>query len=82
MKKHIILCGVVAMLAMTSCTETHEKTETTTEKTTIVRDSVAPDGTRIKVTDQGVSIESKEGNKTNSVNVSKDSASIEISNPK
>jgi len=82
MKKNIIL---LAMLAMVSCNQTN--TDTTpppppAEKTVIVRDSIAPDGTKIKVTDQGISIENKDGNKTNSVNISRDSAGIEISDPK
>lgn len=83
MKKQIILSGAVALMAITSCTQTTtEKTETTTEKTTIVRDSVAPDGTTIKMNKDGVVIENKDGSKENNVSISKDSASIQISDPK
>ena len=71
------------MLAMTSCNQTNtENTPPPAEKTAAPRDSTLPDGTTIKVNEQGMSVESKEGSKKTNVNVSKDSASIEISSPK
>jgi hypothetical protein len=83
MKKHFILFAMMATLAITSCNQTNtETTPPPTEKTVIVHDSVAPDGTTIKMNDRGVSIENKDGSKKNNVNISKDSASIEIRNPK
>lgn len=84
MKKNIILPALLAIFAVTSCgNSTNQNTETpAAEKPAAAHDSVAPDGTTIKVNDQGISIENKEGSKKNSVNVSKDSASIEIKNPK
>jgi hypothetical protein len=80
MKKHFILFAMMATLAITSCNQTN--TENTpappAEKTTAPVDSTQPDGTTIKMNDRGVSIENKDGSKKNNVNLSKDSASIEI----
>ena len=91
MKKNIILFGVLAILGTSACSNNNDKKESVDtptapppppEKTTIVVDSGQKEGTTIKVNDQGVSIENKDGSKKNSVNVSKDSASIEIKNLK
>lgn len=85
MKKNIILPALLAMLAVTSCNNSSNQNSeppAPAEKTVAPHDSTLPDGTSIKVNDQGISIENKEGSKKNSVKVSKDSASIEIKNPK
>ena len=84
MKKYIILSGLLAMLATTACNNSsNQSTETpAAEKPAAPRDSVQPDGTTVKVNDQGIIIENKDGDKKNNVNISKDSASIEISKPK
>ena len=87
MKKNIILFGVLSMLVMTSCNNSTNKKESVdvpppTEKTTVVVDPGQKDGTTIKVNDQGISIENKEGSKKNNVKISRDSTSIEISKPK
>ncbi len=93
MKTKIILSGTLAMLAMASCqnnstqkdsNETPPSVETPApaEKKTVVVDPNQKDGTTIKVNDEGMSIENKDGSKKNNVNISKDSTSIEISRPK
>ena len=84
MKKNIILASAIAMLAMTSCNNStkQDTPPPPAEKPRVHADSTAPDGTTIKVNDNGVSIESKDGSKKNSVKVSRDSASIQLSTPK
>ena len=93
MKKNIILFGVLAILATGACSNNNDKKESVDtptppapapapEKTTIVVDSGQKEGTTIKVNDQGVSIENKDGSKKNNVKISKDSANIEITRPK
>ena len=82
MKKYIILCGVAAMLATIACNNTsNENTQAPAEKTAPA-ETTRQDGTTIKVNDEGIVIENKDGSKKNNVSISKDSASIEISKPK
>ena len=92
MKKNIILLGALAMLAIASCNNSTDKKETietpppppaSTEKTTIIVDPASQkEGTTIKMNDQGISIENKDGSKKNNIKISKDSANIEITRPK
>ena len=97
MKKNIILFGVMAMLAMASCNNSTDKKEpnetpppapapappASPEKTTvIVNPPSQKEGTTIKMNDQGISIENKDGSKKNNINISKDSTNIEITRPK
>ena len=93
MKKNVILLCSLAMLAMAACSNSSEnKTEPVEtpapppappEKTTvIVEPSSQKEGTTIKMNDQGVSIENKDGSKKNNVKISGDSTNIEITRPK
>ncbi len=92
MKKHIILFGALTMLVFASCnsqTETKEPVEATPapvaseeSKTVVVDPASQKEGTTIKMNENGVSIENKDGSKKNNVKISSDSSSIEISNPK
>ena len=85
MKKIIFICGALFMLAITSCyqkEESKESTSTTTEKVVVSPDTGQKDGTTIKLNEQGMSVESKDGSKKTNVSVSKDSAGIEIKRPK
>lgn len=92
MKKHIILFGALTMLVFASCnnqTETKEPVEAapapaaSEENKTVVFDPASQkEGTTIKMNENGVSIENKDGSKKNNVKISSDSSSIEISNPK
>ena len=80
------------MLVFASCnsqTETKEPVEAapappaSEENKTIVVDSASQkEGTTIKMNENGVSVENKDGSKKNNVKISKDSSSIEISKPK
>ena len=72
MKKGIICLGLFTFLMATSCINKEEEkkpdiienntVETTTveKETVIVRDSVRPDGTTIKVNSDGVEVDSKD----------------------
>lgn len=87
MKKNIFLTGLLAMLALTSCKNSNNQNDSTetpipAEKKVEVVDTAQKDGTTIKVNEQGMSIENKDGAKENNVNISRDSTSIEISRPK
>lgn len=62
--KNIGLClGMIAFLLITSCAKKEEKTtevietKTIEKETVIVKDSVKPDGTTIKVNSNGVSVD-------------------------
>ena len=87
MKKNIILFAALTMMVMASCNNnpTNENTSTPPspqpERTTVVVDT-PKDGTTIKVGNDGVSFESKDGSKKSSVKISADSSKIEISTPK
>ena len=93
MKKHIILFGALTMLVFASCNSQIETKDTdktppppppaSEENTTVVVDSASQkEGTTIKMNENGVSVENKDGSKKNNVKISKDSSSIEISNQK
>ena len=94
MKKNIILFGVMGMLAMASCNNSSDKKESNEtppppptaaspeKKTVIVDPASQKEGTTIKMNDQGISIENKDGSKKNNIKISKDSANIEITRPK
>ncbi len=95
MRKNIFFAGVLAILTMTSCNSNSDQKEpvnTTTppeqttpppaEKAAVPAAKKQEDGTTIKMNDQGVSIESKDGSKKSNVSLSKDSTRIEISRPK
>lgn len=80
------------MLAFASCnskTETKDTDKTVPppppieeNKTVVVDPASQKEGTTIKMNENGVSVENKDGSKKNNVKISKDSSSIEISNPK
>ena len=62
--KNIGLClGLISFLLITSCAKKEEKTtevietKTIEKETVIVKDSVKPDGTTIKVNSNGVSVD-------------------------
>lgn len=62
--KNIGLClGMISFLLITSCAKKEEKTtevietKTIEKETVIVKDSVKPDGTTIKVNSNGVSVD-------------------------
>lgn len=61
--------------------------ETTTHETTVpaaqpqVRDSVTPDGTTIRVNEEGIDIRSKNDDRESNVNISSDSADVRIRVP-
>ena len=87
MKKNLTILGVMALVSLISCNnnEKREEKETpppapATQQTTTPAEQ--KDGTTIKVNDNGVSVESKNAQNKNNVNISKDSVSIELSNPK
>ncbi len=86
MKKNIILSSAFAILVMASCNNkpANESVSTSApeEKTTVVTDTKPKDGTTIKVDNNGMSIESKDGSKKSSVKIAGDSTKIEISRPK
>ena len=71
MKKGIICLGLFTFLMVTSCINKEEKkpdvienntveTKTVEKETVIVRDSVRPDGTTIKVNGDGIEVDSKD----------------------
>jgi hypothetical protein len=66
MKNSVIGIGLISFLMMASCGPKEEKTKevietkTIEKETVIVRDSVKPDGTTIKVSGKGVSVDSKD----------------------
>ena len=80
------------MLAFASCnnqTETKEPVESTpapaaTEesKTVVVDPASQKEGTTIKMNENGVSVENKDGSNKSNVKISGDSSSVEISRPK
>lgn len=89
MIKLINLLGILSILLVASCD--NKKQEKDTYQAPVQPAPVeqpaatAPkpkDGTTIKVGEQGVSYENKNGGSKQKVNVSKDSSSVEISNPK
>jgi hypothetical protein len=88
MKKNIMLSGMLAFLVMTACNNSPKEETTSTPPPAEKTAPPAPagtkqeDGTTIKMNDQGVSIESKDGTKKTNVSVSKDSTNLEISRPK
>jgi len=92
MKKQIILFGALTMLVFASCnsqTESQEPVETAPapaasegNKTVVVDSASQKEGTTIKMNENGISVENKDGSKKNNVKISSDSSSIEISNPK
>ena len=65
--------------------------ESTTHETTVqepapapqpaTRDSVTPDGTTIKVNDEGIEIRSKNDDQQSNVNINSDSANVRINVP-
>ncbi len=94
MKKNLILFGALTMLAFASCnnkTETKEPVESTPApapaaseetKTVVVDPPSQKEGTTIKMNENGVSVENKDGSTKNNVKISGDSTSVEISRPK
>ncbi len=91
MKKAFILCG--ALLLLTACKKEEKEIESTTVtetvSDTVVREVAPPppaeiepesDGTSISIGSDGVSVDSKDGKKKTTVNVSKDNADVEINN--
>ena len=90
MKKSMLVFCMIAFFGMAACTnsdnKSDNKSETKDEKpentSSPIESSKQKDGTTIKVNNDGVSIESKDGEKKNNVNISIDSANIEISRPK
>jgi len=90
MKKSIILSGMFFMLAAAACnnSSTEKEPASTPPPTPPPVEKAAPaaneqkDGTTIKVGNDGVSIESKDGSRKSNVKVSTDTTKIEISRPK
>lgn len=87
MRKSIVLFGMLSILALTSC-DNNKKEENTSSSPPPVEQTVPPaateqkEGTTIKVNEEGVSYENKDGGNKSNVKISKDSSSIEISRPK
>ena len=90
MKRTITLFCMLGMLSWASCSSNRQEvpanTPPQTEVKTVVVDTVYKDaqkeGTNIKISDDGMSIEDKSGTKKTNVNISKDSSNLEISRPK
>lgn len=82
---------MLAFFVMASCSNSDNKSETKEEtKEEKPQNTPSPaaespkqnDGTTIKVNNDGVSVESKDGEKKSNVSISGDSTKIEISRPK
>lgn len=86
MKKSMILFSMLAIFSLAACTDSDKKSESTDGKSETTSSpassSEQKDGTTIKVNNDGVSVESKDGDKKSNVSISTDSANIEISRPK
>ena len=94
MKKFTLLFATAAMITFASCKkEVTIESDGTATDTTVVIDEVAPpvnttdtivvkqeesDGTSINVNSGGVSVDSKDGTKKTTVNMTKDGAGVEI----
>ena len=83
MKKATLFLGVLTVLSIISCKEKEEttvpatQTETASETTTNVT-TVAKDSTSIKVATDGVSVTTKDGKTNTSVEISGGEAKVEI----
>ena len=62
-------------------TTTHETTVPAAQPEPKVRDSVTPDGTTIRVNEEGIDIRSKNDDRESNVNISSDSADVRIRVP-
>jgi hypothetical protein len=85
MKKIMILMGMAAFIACNN--NVKEEDKSTPPAAAPVQQTPPPaegqkDGTTIKVNNDGVSVESKDGSNKSNVKVSQDSTNIEISRPK
>lgn len=86
--KNSSISAALAVLVLTSCNSkpstdnANIQPAAPVEKTAVVVDPPKNDGTSIKVNNDGVSIESNDGSRKNSVKVVGDSASIEITRSK
>ncbi len=79
--------SMLTVFGMAACTNSEKKEVKQEEQPASSTSAPAPasgqeDGTTIKVNNDGVSVESKDGSKKSNVSISKDSTSIEISRPK
>ena len=92
MNKNIVLAGMLSILSLSACdnknNENKERDAGSAPPPAPVEQTAPPpgtkqqDGTTLKVNEEGVNYESKEGGKKRSVNISKDSTSMEIKTPK
>jgi len=88
MKTQSIYIGLFAIALLFSCgkkeekpVENNETTEAVIIEKEVVTDTVKeeePDGTSVKIGTDGASIETKDGSKSTSVEISKDKATIEV----
>jgi hypothetical protein len=81
MKKIMILMGMAAFISCNNNVKEEDKSTPPVQQTPPPAEG-QKDGTTIKVNNDGVSVESKDGSNKSNVKVSQDSTSIEISRPK
>ena len=92
MKHNITMFCILGMLSWASCSSNRQEvpantTPETTVKTVVVdtvhvQKDAQKEGTEIKISEQGMSVENKSGNKKTNVLISGDSSKVEISRPK
>lgn len=84
MKKMIILSGVMALAFLTSC---KDKKETAPPTPPVVEDPAPPpapepaaeeDGTSVSISEDGVSVKSKDGEKESNVTITDDKKEVKI----
>ena len=88
MKRNNIWITLLFAISLAACTDNTKKEYNETpppqQDKIVVHDTVYKDkeGTSIKINDNGVSFEDKDGSKKTNVKISTDSSSLEISRPK
>ena len=89
MTKNSVLAAILFFLALSACENKNKEKDSDTAPPPAPVEQTAPsagtkqqDKTTIKVNEEGVSYENKEGGKKSNVNISKDSTNIEITTPK
>jgi len=86
MKRNILLPTLLVALALAACNSRREDAPVNSppavEDKTVVADTVQKEGTSIKVSEDGMSIENKDGSKKTNVTISGDSSKVEIYRPK
>jgi hypothetical protein len=84
MKKNLIFL-VLFFITAVSCNNKNHEDETpppVVQQPAPAPEHRKPDGTTVKVGDEGMSVENKDHGKEHNIELSKDSASIEIRKPK